>query len=161
MAEDNENEGSKGSGLRAQLEAALEEIQTLKSQVEQGSTAQRDLAFMRAGIDPTEGVGKLLAKTYDGDLEAEAIQAFAEEYGVAGESAPAPRQDQTQQRMDKLRSASQPEGAAGQRMSHAEFLELSKVDPAAARQAHASGLIDMPPQMAQQLDANRNTVRLG
>ena len=66
-----------GKGLRDQLEAALAEINELKQQVETSQTASRELAFVKAGIDTENGVGKLLAKTYDGELDPEAGKQFA------------------------------------------------------------------------------------
>lgn len=157
MTEQNPEEGQQtGSGLRAQLEAALAENAELKQQVEQGFTAQRDLAFIRAGIDTESGPGKLLAKSYDGELDPEAITQFAEEYGIelgkAGRTQADPAVE-TQQRADTLRAQSQPDGT-GQRLSMQEFLKLNSTDTAAARQAFEAGQVDVPPHVAQQLAAN-------
>lgn len=145
-----------GSGLREQLEAALAEIETLKGAVQAGQGAQRELAFHRAGIDTTEGVGKLLAKTYDGDLDPEAISAYAKDYGIepgaTSTQAPAAKQDPTQSRMDALRQESSPQGT-GKRLSFNEWSQLSKDDPPAAQAAHADGLVDFPSHMASALAA--------
>lgn len=159
MADDDQQQS--GSGLRAQLEQALAKIEELNSKVESGSSAQKELAFLKAGIDPSEGTGKLLAKNYDGELAPEDIVAYAEEFGIAPTSqAQVSEGDEQQQRMDGLRQASTPEGA-GERMSHTDWSELSKTDPAAAQQVHRDGRVDFPPHIAQQLDANRGAVRLG
>lgn len=155
MADDNQNEQS-GSGLRAQLEEALDRIKELEGQVEVGQNAQRELAFTKAGIDTSEGPGKLLAKTYDGELDPDAITSFAEEYGInvgqQGQSQEPAEQEQTQQRVDALRRESQPEGT-GKRLAFSEWRELSKADPQAAQAAHAEGRVDFPSHIAQDLAA--------
>jgi hypothetical protein len=45
---------------------------------------EREQAFTAAGI-PTKGPGALVRKAYEGDPDAEAIKAFAAEYGVGGD----------------------------------------------------------------------------
>jgi len=163
MAENDEGSEQTGGGLRAQLEQALGKINDLQAQLDTASNAQRELAFMRAGIDTTKGVGKLLAKTYDGDLDPEEIQAFAQEYGIEGvtrEAAEDAESVETQSRMDSLRQNSRPD-ASGQKLSHTDWLALSERDPLAAQQAHANGQVEFPPHMAQQLAENRQVTRLG
>lgn len=165
MADDDQGgQDQGGGGLRKQLEAALDEIKALKEQVVDGSGAKKELAFLKAGIDTSKGVGKLLAKTYDGPLDAEDIQAFAQEYGIDGTggnvSAEDAEAEATQGRMDALRQNSRPD-ASGQRLSHQDWLKLSQSDPAAARQAFEGGQVEFPPQMAQQLAENRQVTRLG
>ena len=118
-------------------------------------------SFMKAGIDTSNGVGKLLAKTYDGELDPEEIQAFAQEYGIGTQDDAADNAAvETQGRMDQLRQASRPD-ASGQKLSHQDWLKLSESDPLAAQQAHANGQVEVPPHMAQQLAANRQVTRLG
>ena len=74
MAE-NDPQETEGSALRKQLEAALADNKTLKSE-------RRERAFSDAGYDPSAGNGKALAKLYDGEATVEAIQAFAkDEFG--------------------------------------------------------------------------------
>lgn len=164
MADNDEGQNeSTGGGLRKQLEDALETINSLKAQVATGESARRELAFSKAGIDTSTGVGKLLAKTYDGDLDPEEIQAFAQEYGIEGVTKDAQEDAQsveTQGRMDQLRQASRPD-ASGQKLSHSDWLDLSERDPLAAQQAHANGQVEFPPQMAQQLAENSQVTRLG
>lgn len=163
MAENDEGQDQGGGGLRRQLEAALEQINTLKSQVAEGESARRELAFTKAGIDTSKGAGKLLAKTYDGDLDPEEILAFAQEYGIEGVTADAAQDAEsveTQSRMDSLRQNSRPD-ASGQKLSHQDWLALSERDPLAAQQAHANGQVEFPPHMAQQLAENRQVTRLG
>lgn len=162
MADNDEGQNeSTGGGLRKQLEDALETINALKAEVATGAEARKELAFSKAGIDTSTGVGKLLAKTYDGDLDPEEIQAFAQEYGIGTQQDAADEQSvETQGRMDQLRQASRPD-ASGQKLSHQEWLNLSETDPLAAQQAHANGQVEFPPQMAQQLAENSQVTRLG
>ena len=145
---------TEGGALRRQLTEALAENKRL---AEENTGYKRRDAFREAGIDISEGVGQLLAKTYDGDLEADAIKAFAQEYGIdPGETQQVTKvaeAGQTQQRMDALRQQSQPDGA-GTRLSAKEFLELNTNDPAAAREKWEAGMVDVPPHLAQQLAAN-------
>lgn len=153
--EDNEQDGG---SLRRQLEAALKENKQFKDQLSQ---FQRNDAFRQAGIDTTNGVGKLLAKAYDGDLEPDAIKAFAQENGVdlGGESED--RQtadteahaDRLTQATDALRSSSRPD-ATGQKLSMSEWHALNARDTAAARQAYEAGQVEIPAEIAQQLAAN-------
>lgn len=162
---ENEDPGQQsGSGLRQQLEAALAENQALKQQVEQGSAAQRELAFVKAGIDTENGVGKLLAKTYDGELDPEVIKTYAQEYGIEvgaqQQTQQGPQREQidpAQQRMDSLRAQSRPAGE-GQRLSHKDWLSLNQSDPGAARAAWDAGQVDVPPHIASALNANGRAI---
>ncbi|HEY7821409.1 MAG TPA: hypothetical protein VIG24_01175 [Acidimicrobiia bacterium] len=164
MADNDEGQNENtGGGLRKQLEDALETINSLKAEIATGNDARRELAFTKAGIDTSQGVGKLLAKTYDGDLDPEEIQAFAQEYGIEGVTKDAQEDAEaveTQGRMDSLRQQSRPD-ASGQKLSHQDWLALSESDPLAAQQAHANGQVEFPPHMAQQLAANQQITRLG
>lgn len=159
---ENDQENGGGGGLRKQLEDALARIQDLEGQITQSHEAQRELAFLKAGVDTESGVGKLLAKTYDGDLDPEAVATYAKEYGieVGARTEETPRREQpdpTQQRMDSLRAQSTPEGV-GQRMNVKDFLSLNQSDPVAARAAFESGAVDLPPHIAQQLNDNGRNV---
>lgn len=72
--ETNEQHGneSEGSRLRRQLEEALEENKTLKAE-------RREQAFKDAGLDPKRGIGRAVAKLYEGDADVEAIREFAKD----------------------------------------------------------------------------------
>lgn len=43
---------------------------------------RREVAFLKAGIDTSQGVGALLYKAYDGELSPDAIKTIALEYGI-------------------------------------------------------------------------------
>lgn len=49
--------------------------------------AQRELALVKAGVDTTTPLGEFFARSYDGDLNADAVRAEAEKIGLL--SAPA------------------------------------------------------------------------
>jgi len=169
MSENDDQSQNSGGGLRKQLEDALAEINNLKQQIDQGQGAQRELAFLKAGIDTETGPGKLLAKAYDGDLDPEAIKTYAQEYGIETgsqrqEATTATQQreqpDPAQQRMDSLRAQSRPAGE-GQRMSHKDWLAMNQSDPQSARAAWDAGQVDVPPHIASALNANGRAIPAG
>ena len=59
-----------GKGLRSKLEEALAENKQLKADKLVGK-------FADAGLDPTTGLGKAIAKEYDGEISKEAILDYA------------------------------------------------------------------------------------
>lgn len=68
--------------LREKNETLENEVATLKS-------ALRFSAFKEAGINPEEGIGKAVYRTYDGEISPDSIRSFAEqEYGIQIESEP-------------------------------------------------------------------------
>ena len=65
-------------GLRGKLEAALSENRDLKSEKLAGS-------FAEIGLNPAEGLGKAIAKEYNGEISTDALAAYAkDEYGYEG-----------------------------------------------------------------------------
>lgn len=150
MADENENESSVLRELRKELREANERLSKLEP-------LARDSAFEKAGIDLSDPRNKFFVEKYDGELDPDAIREAAEPYGFIGQQAAEEQQpsgpDEQQQRMGELRSASTPEGA-GKRLSFTEWQELSKADPAAAREAHDSGRVDIPSHIASSLAAS-------
>jgi hypothetical protein len=55
------------------------EAKELRKQVADFAVAQRELAFVKAGIDPASPQAKYFVKGYDGELDPEAIRAAAAE----------------------------------------------------------------------------------
>lgn len=154
MAENNEEQS--GGGLRKQLEDALSRIQELEGQVTEGVSARKELTFRKAGIDIDSGPGKLLAQTYDGDLDPEAVVTYAKEYGIEPNAAPAAQAEQPDpalQRADVLRAQSNPDGA-GKRIDHKEWLAMNQTDPGAARAAWDAGQVDLPSHIEANLADN-------
>lgn len=68
--------------LRQQLKRLERENKELKTKVEAGSAAERQIAFLKAGIDPDDAKAKYFVKGYDGDLTADAIKAEAVAAGL-------------------------------------------------------------------------------
>lgn len=68
--------------LRAQLKRLERENRALKEKATAGETAARDLAFLKAGVDPDSPKAKYFVKAYDGDLTVEAIKAEAVAAGL-------------------------------------------------------------------------------
>ena len=62
-----------------QLEAENAE---LRAQADAASSAARELAFVKAGIDPELPISKYFVKAYDGDLSADAIREAGIEAGL-------------------------------------------------------------------------------
>jgi hypothetical protein len=143
------DEGKEPKGLpevRAALDRETERRKAAEAEAETGRKAQRDLVFMRAGVDTTTPMGGMFAKGYDGELEVEAVKASygtlvpapAEE-APEGEQTPAtPGSPQTPQevqeaeakRLADARAAIQsgatppgkePKGPVGQAMMDAAF----------------------------------------
>lgn len=70
------------------LREALERSQ---AQAQEGAAAQRELAFIKAGIPTDDGTpGALLLMSYSGELNPEAIAAEAAKYGIVPEAPTAP-----------------------------------------------------------------------
>lgn len=105
----NETQGQQdGSGLRKQLEDALEENRTLKQQI-------RQRAYDDAGIP--QGARDLFDSAYEGDLTVDALREFGEAKGFRLESLGGPEQQQSddappapegEQRLQELNGATMP-----------------------------------------------------
>ena len=73
-----------------------ERIKELEGVEKEYKTVQMDNAIQSAGFDPSSGQGKALKDLYKGDLEADAIKAFAAEQYGWGEDAPAVQEQEAQ-----------------------------------------------------------------
>lgn len=65
--------------VRARMKQLEKEAKELRKQVAEFSATQRELAFVKAGIDPASPQAKYFVKGYDGDLTPEAIREAAVE----------------------------------------------------------------------------------
>ena len=65
--------------VRARMKQLEKEARELRKQVAEFSATQRELAFVKAGIDPASPQAKYFVKGYDGDLTPEAIREAAVE----------------------------------------------------------------------------------
>jgi len=77
---DEEQEGR--NPLRDRMRQLEAENAELKAQADAASSAARELAFVKAGIDPELPISKYFVKAYDGELSADAIREAGIEAGL-------------------------------------------------------------------------------
>lgn len=78
-----DDDGSSVLGKVRRNERKLKaENKRLSTEAEQGKAAQRDLVFLRAGIDLEDPKAYWFRKAYDGDLDPVAVKAEAEKAGL-------------------------------------------------------------------------------
>lgn len=77
--EDDSDQPTSQNPVRAQLKAQEKELRELRKQLAESQTVQKELAFVKAGIDLTSPMSKYFIKGYDGELTPEAIRLAAEE----------------------------------------------------------------------------------
>lgn len=145
---DNEQQGDQQdqpSGLRAKIEELAAENGRLQQQL-------RTYTFKEAGIDPTSGVGELIAKTYEGEYTVDAIREYAERYGVNASPATEPpsEREQTESRIEATMASSTP--YEGKTMGKDEFFQLSKDNPEAAHAALQAGRVELPAHLVNALN---------
>ena len=142
--------------LRKQLKEASRELNELRPYRDQR-------VLQQAGFDPDSKTGKALLRLHDGELTADALRATAEEYGFEPAASPAaeaePVNEVAQQRneatarIDTLRNNAQPVGT--QKTPWDDYQKLQQTNPSAAAAALAAGQVDVPPQIAAVIEANR------
>jgi hypothetical protein len=134
-----EDQGTRNP-LRAHMRKLEDETKTLREQLAAAQSAQRELAFVKAGVDLNAPGAKYFVKGYDGELSPEAIRAAAEEANLVPKAAQAPEVKSEQQAWTRLQKAA----AAGQtseppvdwvaRMNSAKSIEEVQALLAQARQ---------------------------
>jgi len=77
-----EDQESGRNPLRDRMKQLEAENAELKAQADAASTAARELAFVKAGIDPELPISKYFVKAYDGELTADAIREAGIEAGL-------------------------------------------------------------------------------
>lgn len=77
--DDDYEQPTESNPVRARMKQLEKEAKELRKQVAEFSATQRELAFVKAGIDPASPQAKYFVKGYDGDLNPEAIRAAAVE----------------------------------------------------------------------------------
>lgn len=65
--------------VRARMKALEKEAADLRKQIAEAQAAQKELAFVKAGIDLNSPMSKYFVKGYEGELTPEAIRLAAEE----------------------------------------------------------------------------------
>ena len=85
------------------------ETAELRKQVAEAEAAKRELAFVKAGIDPLQPMTKYFVKAYDGDLNPDAIRQAAVEAQLISPPQNQPSADEMQawQRTNKVAAGSQ------------------------------------------------------
>jgi hypothetical protein len=85
------------------------ETADLRKQVAEAESAKRELAFVKAGIDPLQPMSKYFVKAYDGDLNPDAIRQAAVEAQLISPPQTQPSADEMQawQRTNKVAAGSQ------------------------------------------------------
>lgn len=110
--------------LRERMKQLETENAALKAKAEAAAVAERELAFVKAGIDPNLPVAKYFMKGYDGDLTPDAIRAAAIEAQIV--------QDTQKQQMqaDAAKWSKTNEAAAGNQTGEAPVDWVTRIQNA-------------------------------
>lgn len=87
-----------------ELEAENKRKDALLAEAEQ---AKRELAFLKAGVNPDNPMTKYFIKGYDGDLSVEAIRAAAQEANVIESNKPTADEQQAWTRVNRAAGAAE------------------------------------------------------
>jgi hypothetical protein len=136
--DETENRGQ--NPVRARMKQLEKEAQELRKQVEAANAAQRELAFVKAGVDPTSPMAKYFMKGYDGELNPDAIRQAAVEAQLISPPDATPTQVEAAgwQKVAKIAAGSQtaqPPVDWNQRLAKAESPREVEAILAEARQA--------------------------
>jgi hypothetical protein len=74
-----EDQASRKDPVRARMRELEQQVKAFEAKAKEAEAAQRELAFVKAGVDPDSAAAKYFVKGYDGELTPEAIRAAAEE----------------------------------------------------------------------------------
>lgn len=112
MSDQEQHEGENIANLRK----AADDAKAARAELE---AMKRQMAFVKAGVDVDTKLGQMLLKTYDGDLDIEAIKAEATEIGaIKSAVAPEPEgpvvdENETRERQDLASNAGTPSSSEG------------------------------------------------
>ena len=90
---DNTEEVQEDNNAIKQMRERIKELEGVEKEFK---SVQQDKVIQDAGFDPASGQGKALKDLYKGDLEVDAIKAFAAEQYGWGEDAPAVQEQEAQ-----------------------------------------------------------------
>lgn len=126
--------------VRARMKELEKEAAELRKQIAEAETAKRELAFVKAGIDPNSPMSKYFMKGYDGELDPEAIRQAAVEAQLISPPEATPTQVEAAgwQKIAKIAAGSQtaqPPVDWNQRLANAESPREVEAILAEARQA--------------------------
>lgn len=111
MTENNSDQTTEANVDIKELREAAERGKQSQARAEQ---LERQVAFMKAGVDPDDPRAKYLYKGYEGDLTPDAIRAEAQAAGVLAEPGPTQEQQQSlagQMRIQQVAAQAQPVGS--------------------------------------------------
>ena len=74
-----EDQATRKDPVRARMRDLEQQVKAFEAKAKEAEAAQRELAFVKAGVNPDSAAAKYFAKGYDGELTPEAIRAAAEE----------------------------------------------------------------------------------
>jgi hypothetical protein len=74
-----EDQATRKDPVRARMRELEQQVKAFEAKAKEAEAAQRELAFVKAGVDPESAAAKYFVKGYDGELTPEAIRAAAEE----------------------------------------------------------------------------------
>lgn len=77
FTDEDEQVPAAGNPMRAAMRAMESEIKSLRQQAIESESTKRELAFVKAGIDPSDAAAKYFVKGYDGELTQDAIKQAA------------------------------------------------------------------------------------
>ena len=126
--------------VRARMKELEKETAELRKQIAEAETAKRELAFVKAGIDPNSPMSKYFMKGYEGDLDPDAIRQAAVEAQLISPPEATPTQVEAAgwQKIAKIAAGSQtaqPPVDWNQRLLNAESPREVEAILAEARQA--------------------------
>jgi hypothetical protein len=87
-----------------ELEAENKRKDALLAEAEQ---AKRELAFLKAGVNPENPMAKYFIKGYEGDLSTDAIRAAAQEANIIESSRPSANEEQAWNRVNRAAGAAE------------------------------------------------------
>lgn len=74
-----EDQATRKDPVRARMRELEQQVKAFEAKAKEAEAAQRELAFVKAGVNPDSAAAKYFVKGYDGELTPEAIRAAAEE----------------------------------------------------------------------------------
>lgn len=90
LDDDEPEEDRTPNPVRKQLRKAERDLREARKQAEEGEAARRELAFLKAGVDPDDPKARYFVKGYDGTLDPTAIRTEAEAAGILDPPKPSP-----------------------------------------------------------------------
>jgi len=74
-----QDQAARKDPVRARMRELEQQVKAFEAKAKEAEAAKRELAFVKAGVDPDSAAAKWFVKGYDGEITAEAIRAAAEE----------------------------------------------------------------------------------